>query len=381
MRARVVVIGRAFGRTGRPGLSRNGPADDVPGTHARVVEGRAMDFGVFDHIDASGQIPHRYYEERLQLIELYDRSGFYAYHCAEHHLSPIGMVPSPSVFLAAVAQRTTRLRFGPLVYALPLYHPLRLIEEICLLDQLSGGRLEIGFGRGSSRAENRYFGQRYEEAQSIYAGTLEEILATLERGSYAVPGAAGSYADVALHVTPFQKPHPPLWYGVHSVESAERAARRGMQLVSLDAAADTRTFSDAYRRVWAETHGEAPAPRIGIGRFVVVAEERARAQDIGRRAYARWFESFTFASRRHGLPLGHARPPEFDAMAELGRAVAGTPEDVAAFAERELLAAGADYFVGQFVFGDMRLDEARSSVELFVDRVMPGLRGLAGLRA
>ncbi len=66
------------------------------------------------------------------------------------------MAPSPSVFLAAVAQRTRRLRFGPLVYALPLYHPLRMIEEICMLDQMSGGRLEIGFGRGSSPSELIY---------------------------------------------------------------------------------------------------------------------------------------------------------------------------------------------------------------------------------
>ena len=87
------------------------------------------------------------------LIEAYERAGFYAYHLAEHHSTPIGMAPSPSVFLSAIAQRTKHLRFGPMVYALPLHHPLRLIEEICMVDQLSGGRLEIGFGRGSSPTE------------------------------------------------------------------------------------------------------------------------------------------------------------------------------------------------------------------------------------
>ena len=87
-----------------------------------------MDYGVFDHLDR-GDLPLRdYYEARLTLIEAYEREGFYAYHLAEHHSTPLGMAPSPSVFLSAVAQRTRRLRFGPLVYALPLYHPLRLIE-------------------------------------------------------------------------------------------------------------------------------------------------------------------------------------------------------------------------------------------------------------
>ena len=91
---------------------------------------------------------HQQYEERLKLIEAYDRAGFHAYHLAEHHATPLGMAPSPSVFLAAVAQSTKRLRFGPLVYTLSLYHPLRLVEEICMLDQMSGGRLELGIGTG-----------------------------------------------------------------------------------------------------------------------------------------------------------------------------------------------------------------------------------------
>ena len=107
-----------------------------------------MEFGEFHHLERNDLPLHEYYEARLKLIEAYDAAGFYAYHLAEHHSTPIGMAPSPSVFLSAVAQRTRRLRFGPMVYALPLHHPLRLIEEICMLDQLSGGRLEIGFGVG-----------------------------------------------------------------------------------------------------------------------------------------------------------------------------------------------------------------------------------------
>jgi len=70
------------------------------------------------------------YEERLRLIEAYERAGFYAYHIAEHHATPLGMAPSPSVFLAAVAQRTRRLRFGPVVYPLTFPHPLRVAGAI-----------------------------------------------------------------------------------------------------------------------------------------------------------------------------------------------------------------------------------------------------------
>ena len=122
-----------------------------------------MEFGVFDHLDRYDVPLHEYYEARLKLIELYDSAGFYAYHLAEHHGTPLGMAPSPSVFLAAVAQRTKRLRFGPMVYALPLYHPLRLIEEICMLDQMSGGRLLYGVGRGISPVEVGFYGIDFEK--------------------------------------------------------------------------------------------------------------------------------------------------------------------------------------------------------------------------
>src|ERR1700731_3668419 len=131
-----------------------------------------MEFGVFDHLDRDDQALGDYYFARLQIIEAYDRLGFYAYHVAEHHATPPGMGPSPGVFLSAVAQRTQRLRFGPLVYALPLYHPLRMVEEICMLDQMSGGRLEIGFGRGSSPSELIYYGHDPEKSQRIYAEGL-----------------------------------------------------------------------------------------------------------------------------------------------------------------------------------------------------------------
>ena len=110
------------------------------------------------------------------MIEAFDRHGFYAYHVAEHHFTPLGMAPSPSVFLSAIAQRTRRLRFGTFVYALPVHHPLRVLEEICMLDHMSGGRLEIGFGRGSVPFEISYYGQNAEERQQIYAERLELIL-------------------------------------------------------------------------------------------------------------------------------------------------------------------------------------------------------------
>ena len=126
-----------------------------------------LEFGIFDHLDRNDLPLREYYEQRLKVIEAFDRSGFYAYHVAEHHFTPLGMAPSPSVFLAAIGQRTTRLRFGTFVYALPVHHPLRVLEEICMLDHMSGGRVEIGFGRGSVPFEIAYYGQNAEERQHV----------------------------------------------------------------------------------------------------------------------------------------------------------------------------------------------------------------------
>ena len=112
-----------------------------------------MKFGVFDHVDR-GDLPlAQHYENRLRLTEVYDREGFYAYHIAEHHSTPLGTAGAPGVLLSAVVQRTKRLRIGTLVYTLPLVNPLRLLEEVCMLDQMSNGRLELGIGRGSSPYE------------------------------------------------------------------------------------------------------------------------------------------------------------------------------------------------------------------------------------
>src|SRR3989442_6551704 len=110
----------------------------------------SLRFGVFAHFGpVPGQRLDQIYRERLVQIERLDRAGFYAYHLAEHHTPAIhSLAPSQNVFLGSVAQRTKRMRFGPCVYVLPLHHPLRLIEEISMLDNLSGGRLEIGVGRG-----------------------------------------------------------------------------------------------------------------------------------------------------------------------------------------------------------------------------------------
>jgi len=109
-----------------------------------------MKFGRFDHVDRADRVLATRFDERLAFVAAADEAGFYGSNVAEHHATPLNMVPVPGVYLGAVARASRRIRLGPVVYRLPLYSPLRLVEEICMLDHLSHGRLEIGVGRGVS---------------------------------------------------------------------------------------------------------------------------------------------------------------------------------------------------------------------------------------
>lgn len=240
-----------------------------------------------------------------------------------------------------------------------------------MLDQMSNGRLELGFGRGSSRAEVQYFGQSAQTAERVYNESLDAIITALTQGEYSFPGLPASFQHMPLQLTTFQQPHPPIWYGVHSVESAERAARRSLGIISLDSAELTRAFTERYRETWRKANGDQPMRKLGISRFVVVAENAGDALAAARRAYARWFDNFTYTARRHGYDITHARPADFDSMVAQGKAVAGTPPAVAEFVRSELAASGADYFVGQFAFGDLSPPETQESVALFARDVMP----------
>ena len=116
------------------------------------------------------------FEERLALIERYEHAGFHAYHLAEHHGTPLGHGASPSVFLAAADAAHDALRLGPLVYCLPLYHPLRLIDEVCMLDHLSDGRLQLGVGAGVSPVEVASSSVDWDSRRERFDETFEILL-------------------------------------------------------------------------------------------------------------------------------------------------------------------------------------------------------------
>lgn len=338
-----------------------------------------MKFGVFDHLDASGAPLAEFYENRLRLAEAYDRIGIHALHIAEHHATPLGMSPSPSVFLSAVAQRTKRLRFGPLVYTLALYHPLRLADEICMLDQLSGGRLELGVGRGVSPIEIEHFGFDPAKSQAMYLEAYQVILKAMRERILAFEGEYYRFQDVPIQLAPLQRPHPPIWYGLSNPESAEFAADNRFNVVSNATPKAVRVITDRYRAQWAKK-GNDPAriPFIGMARHVVIADTDAEAMKLARRAYARWWESFNYLWRLRGQqPPFTTYTGDFDAVLKNGQAIVGAPDTVREAIAAQATAAGLNYFLLRFAFGDLSLAESMRSVDLFASRVQPALEEVA----
>jgi alkanesulfonate monooxygenase SsuD/methylene tetrahydromethanopterin reductase-like flavin-dependent oxidoreductase (luciferase family) len=335
----------------------------------------ALEFGVFDHVDRNDRPLPQFYEDRLKLIEAYDRAGIHGYHCAEHHSTPLGMSPSPSVFLAAVAQRTKRLHFGPLVYTLALYHPLRIAEEICMLDQMSRGRFLIGVGKGISPIEVGYYGVDYRNADKMFAEALNIILQALTTRKVDFEGEFYRYKNVPFELTPYRQPHPPLWYGVITPESGERSARAGYNIVANGPAKVFAAIAERYRATYKAPPGTTGYPKLGLNRFIVLADTDAEAIEIGRRAYRCWYSNFMMLWRKHNTaPTNVAYPPEIEGQIALGVAVAGTPDTVLNNLRQQLAESGANYLVCRFAFGDLTLSESLRSLDLFQRHVMPALR-------
>lgn len=331
-----------------------------------------LEFGVFDHVDRDAQPLAQFYEDRLKLIEAYDRAGIFGYHCAEHHSTPLGMAPSPSVFLSSVAQRTKRLRFGPLVYTLALYHPLRLAEEICMLDQMSRGRFMVGVGKGVSPIEIGFYGVDSAKTERIFGEAFAVVLQALTQKLVNYEGEHLSFTNVPMELSPYQKPHPPLWYGVVSPDSASRAAKAGMSFISN--APGTAVRAKIARYIATERPSGCASPKFGMNRYMVIADTDAEALTIARRAYKVWYASFmTLWWKYNQKPPNVNYPPEIDAPVELGTAVVGSPQTVLEALKRQLEESGSNYLVCRFSFGNLTLKESLRSLDLFSRHVSPAL--------
>ena len=339
-----------------------------------------VDFGLFDWIERNGSPLHQLYEDRLTLLEAADTAGFYSYHLAEHHATPLSMVPSPALFLATAAQRTRKIRLGPLVYLLPLYDPLRLIGEVCMLDQLSGGRLDLGVGRGVSPYELRYFGVDPAESRAIFGEALEVLIAGLTHERLTYQGQHHQYRDVPIELQPHQRPYPALWYPTHNMESMPYVARHGFNFVDLGPAVAVRERVDAYWRIWEQHRGEpgrlnghVANPKVGVLRQLVVAATDDEALAIARPAYADFNRSILKLWHDHD-DHGVDRLFDWDTATQLETVICGSPARVRDRLSKLVEVSGCNYVICSFAWGTLSHQQTMRSLQLFVQEIMPAFQ-------
>ena len=211
-----------------------------------------MKIGLFDHVEDGARPLTTLFDERLHFAEAADAAGIYCLHLAEHHATPLNMVPVPGVYLGALARATKRMRMGPLVYLLPLYSPLRLIEEICMLDHLSYGRLDVGVGRGVSPYELKYHKVEHDDSRDIFFDAFDCLSAGLTTDSLTYKGEHYVYENVPIALRPLQQPHPPFWYASSNEIGSTWAGEHGLHYVTLGPTPFAKTNIEAYKKAHAK---------------------------------------------------------------------------------------------------------------------------------
>jgi alkanesulfonate monooxygenase SsuD/methylene tetrahydromethanopterin reductase-like flavin-dependent oxidoreductase (luciferase family) len=348
-----------------------------------------MKVGIFDHVERAADRPiATTYDERLKFAAAADDAGIYCLHVAEHHATPLNLVPVPGVYLGAVARATRRMRLGPLCYLLPLYSPLRLAEEICILDHLSNGRLEIGVGRGVSPFELGYHKIAHADSREIFIDAFECMTTALSHDTFSYKGKHYEYANVPMALRPLQQPMPPFWYGSSNTTGATWSGEHGMHFVANGPTDYAIVNIDAYREALAE-RGGAAVPKaefrggaaIGALRHIVVADTDAEARKIAKTNVDYHVNSLNWLRKMHAKTEAQVRGlvprgVTFEEWEKDGMAIAGSPATVVAEIERQTDKLGINYLLSYLFFGTMTLDQAMRSLALMRSEVMPKIEKL-----
>ena len=337
-----------------------------------------MRIGIFDWVEHSeALVPREVFEHKLALAEAADKAGFHAYLLAEHQGTPLSVDASPALLLAAMSQRTRRLRLGALTFCLPWYDPLRFYNEVCMLDQLSGGRLELGVGRGVSPIESLIFGLKdIEASRSRYRETLDFFFRACASRVIEHNGV-----PVELFLEPVQKPWPPLWFPSSNKDSIEFTARHGYHTALMSSHAEAKARFTQYRDIWERNQREpgrhnahVAEPFLARTQHLVICDNERQAIDAGVAAYEAWKGHIHYLTRKHGRP--DVMPLDPFAESSVMRLIAGTPRQVTEKLKEVVKQSSMNYLLCVFSFGDLAPAMAQRSLELFARDVSPALRGL-----
>jgi alkanesulfonate monooxygenase SsuD/methylene tetrahydromethanopterin reductase-like flavin-dependent oxidoreductase (luciferase family) len=311
------------------------------------------------------------YEQQLEEVRLLEELGYWCCWFAEHHFAGYALMPDCLLMAAAAARETTRIRLGAGVVVLPFqHHPIRVVEQAAMVDCLSNGRLELGFGRGYQPHEFTGFGITLEEGHDRFEQALRVIVQTLDQlddFTYDTPLFKGE--RITIWPRPVQRPIP-CWGAAISDASFIHYGQLGWPILTFPANQPPdllRTQIDTYRRVYCEHGYDSSRMRIGLTMFTYVAEDAAEAHATFECGMAHYF-GFLHRITTDAEAVQH---DVYDNLPTTAR-LSGSPAQVV-----QRLRKVVDYFdvtdivnVTQFR-GYLTHEQVLSSIRLFAERVLP----------
>src|SRR5579864_2341068 len=338
------------------------------------------------------------YDQHIRLAQRLEGLGWHSYFVIEHQNALQG-VSAPSVYLTALARETTRLRLGAMMWQLPFYHPLRLAQDVAMLDQLSRGRVEFGTGIGVHEHEFIRWGVDYYERAAISEEVLAIVKMAWTQAEVTFDGKYFHFDEALPHPRPFQQPYPPIWAAVHSDASVEFAARNNYHVAkNLDTDDVVAGKFALYSKIWNESGHGGAMPRKFLMRTVHVAptdeQAHAEAQEfvaagaervgggpiaqtrIGWGSHARGMgsDSERADNKARGQTMAQAAR-DYQFNNDNGLALVGSPETVIRRLKEGQDRMGYDLFCTNHQLGRMPHEMVDRSIELFGKEVIPAFSG------
>jgi luciferase family oxidoreductase group 1 len=339
----------------------------------------AIKFGTFLLMQSpSARSSQEIYSRAIDIAQAAETLGFRNVWLAEHHFSTYGYLSRPAQLATFIAAKTTRLRVGTAVIVVPLHHPLVIAEEIATLDQLAGGRVDIGLGRGYQHYEFERLGLELDSARARWEESVDVILKAFRGEPFSYEGKLFTIPETSVFPQPLQQPHPPIWVTAQSPESIEATVRRGFNVLTGGFGVPLERMGE-FRRLFDRLVAEAKPARpleVGVQRAVYVTDSDADARAAAEEA--RWNMRVTLSLRNHyekveggrAVPVPAPKEPTIDDLLDR-YLVIGTPDTCIRQIKRIQEVVGITHFNCSFWFGDLEHPRILRSMELFAREVMP----------
>lgn len=345
-------------------------------------------FGVFDTIapDQRSDLAAAY-DAHIDLACTAESLGYDYYFFIEHQNALFPVISTPNVYLAAVARATSTLRFGAMVFQLPMHHPIRLAQDAAMVDQLSRGRLEFAIGYGTQSREFVPWGIDFTQRRELGLEVMEVIQKAWTNDLFSHHGAHFTFENAEPQPRPYQQPTPPIWMGGHSPTSIAYAAESGFGFAqNMDVENTIAEKFASYLRQW-ERYDHQTAPRTLLVRHVHVAETDDAARNeaepfmreglAGQKGVARVLSLKESEKTPEMLEIGRIyleTAKSYDFWIDEGLAFVGSPQTVARAIERQRQLCGYDVLLTHHQITGMPAAMATKSLRLFGERVVPEFR-------